>query len=110
MKSTPRTLVWFRGKDLRLADHVPLARGLEEGEVIPVFVLDPFFFDPLRAQDLPHRMQFLLESLEELASRITALGSTLVCLPGKSVEVIPRVARAWNVSRVLAYRWTEPLG
>ena len=110
MKSTPRTLVWFRGKDLRLADHVPLARGLEEGEVIPVFVLDPFFFDPLRAQDLPHRMQFLLESLEELASRITALGSTLVCLPGKSVEVIPRVVRAWNVSRVLAYRWTEPLG
>ena len=110
MTHRPRTLVWFRGKDLRLADHGPLMRGLREGEVIPVFVLDPYFFDPLRAQRLPHRMQFLLESLEELAQGITSLGSTLICLRGKSVDVIPRVAREWDVSRVMAHRWIEPLG
>ena len=110
MMSPPRTLVWFRGKDLRIADHGPLVRGLAEGNVIPVFVLDPYFFDPHRAQDLPHRIQFLLESLEELARVIASLGSTLICLQGKSVEVIPRVAEAWNVSRVLAHRWVEPFG
>jgi hypothetical protein len=41
--TTPRrrTLVWFRGKDLRVADHGPLASALDAGEVIPLFVLDP---------------------------------------------------------------------
>ena len=38
-----RTLVWFRGKDVRIADHQPLADGISGGEVIAVFVLDPYF-------------------------------------------------------------------
>ena len=41
-----RTLVWFRGKDLRLSDHAPLAAAASAGEVVPLFVLDPFFFEP----------------------------------------------------------------
>ena len=28
-----RTLVWFRGKDLRLSDHAPLRGAPESGEV-----------------------------------------------------------------------------
>ena len=44
-----RTIVWFRGKDLRLADHEPL-RAAKNDEIIPVFVLDPYFFAPERAQ------------------------------------------------------------
>ncbi|MBT6431623.1 MAG: hypothetical protein HOK28_00935, partial [Deltaproteobacteria bacterium] len=55
-----RTLVWFRGKDLRVSDHGPLQAAVKDGEVIPVFVIDPYFFSPERAQELPHRMQFLL--------------------------------------------------
>lgn len=50
-----RTLVWFRGKDLRLADHAPLRSALTQGEVLPLFVLDPYFFTKARAQQLPHR-------------------------------------------------------
>ena len=65
-----RTLVWFRGKDLRVHDHAPLADAAHAGEVVPVFVLDDFFFEPERARTLPHRMQFLLESLVELEASI----------------------------------------
>jgi deoxyribodipyrimidine photo-lyase len=61
-----RTLLWFRGKDLRIADHAPLCDATARGEVIPLFVLDPYFFAPSRARELPHRMQFLLESLRSL--------------------------------------------
>ena len=110
MPRKDRTLVWFRGKDLRLADHGPLARAMEGGEVIPVFVFDPYFFHPLRARKLPHRKQFLLESISNLSTNLSSLGSSLVCLPGRSVEVIPRVAAAWDVSRVVAHRWIEPFG
>jgi deoxyribodipyrimidine photo-lyase len=103
-----RTLVWFRGKDLRVTDHAPLASAIAAGEVICAFVLDPFFFAPERARNLPHRIQFLLESIGALAANIEHLGSRLVLLEGKSVDVVPRVARAWKVDRVVAQRWTEP--
>jgi deoxyribodipyrimidine photo-lyase len=105
-----RTLVWFRGKDLRVADHTPLAEAVAHGEVVPLFVLDPYFFAPARARAIPHRMQFLLESLRELSESITALGSRLVVLEGRSVDVVPRLAAAWRVDRVLAHRWVEPFG
>ncbi|HSC87346.1 MAG TPA: deoxyribodipyrimidine photo-lyase, partial [Polyangiaceae bacterium] len=77
-----RTLVWFRGKDLRLADHAPLVEAVRGGEVIPLFVLDPYFFAPARARQLPHRMQFLLESLDSLARNIAAKGSRLLLVAG----------------------------
>lgn len=105
-----RTLVWFRGKDLRVVDHVPLLDAIRHGEVVPIFVVDPFFFAPERARELPNRMQFLVDSLAELAESIEARGSQLLFVPGKSVEVVPRVARAFAADRVVAYRWSEPFG
>ncbi|HEX6764424.1 MAG TPA: deoxyribodipyrimidine photo-lyase, partial [Polyangiaceae bacterium] len=105
-----RTLVWFRGKDLRLADHLPLSDALGQGEVVPLFVLDPYFFAPERARLIPHRMEFLLESLVELEKAVGALGSKLLVVDGKSTEVIPRLARRFNVDRVVAQRWSEPFG
>jgi deoxyribodipyrimidine photo-lyase len=103
-----RTIVWFRGKDLRLADHAPLNAAAEAGEVIPLFVVDPSFFAPDRAQRWPHRMQHLLDALAALAAGVKALGSRLVLVEGKSVEVVPRLADAWKADRVVAQRWVEP--
>lgn len=107
-RNMARTLVWFRGKDLRTSDHGPLRSAAESGEVVPVFVIDPYFFAAARARELPHRMQFLLESLEALAQNLAHLGSELLVVEGKSVEVIPRLAEALRVTRVVAHRWTEP--
>jgi len=109
-KSSMRTLVWFRGKDLRVHDHAPLADAAGAGDVIPLFVLDPYFFAPARARRLPHRMQFLLESLRELEVSIAARGSRLLIVPGRSVAVVPRLVRAWRVDRVVGYAWAAPVG
>ena len=103
-----RTLLWFRGKDLRLADHAPLRSALESGEVVPLFVLDPYFFAPARARELPHRMQFLLEALASLSQNVARLGSQLLLAEGKSVDVVPELARRFKVTRVVAQRWSEP--
>jgi len=106
-----RTLVWFRGKDLRLHDHRPLASALRKGdEVILLFVLDRHFFAPERARELAPRMQLLLESLAELEAAIAERGGRLFVVPGRSVEVVPRLAARWKVDRVVAQRWTEPFG
>ncbi len=105
-----RSLVWFRGKELRVSDHAPLVIAARDGEVIPVFVLDPYFFAPRQARRLRHRMQFLLESISVLEQRLAHLGSRLLVVQGKSVDVIPRLAELWRVDRVLSQRWTEPFG
>jgi deoxyribodipyrimidine photo-lyase len=100
------TLVWFRGKDLRVADHEPLATAGRDA--IPLFVLDPYFFTPERARTYAHRIQFLLDSLAELADSLQRLGSRLVVVEGRSVDVVPRIARELKVDRVVAHRWSEP--
>lgn len=105
-----RTLVWFRGKDLRVTDHVPLSLAAGRGEVVPLFVLDPYFFAPRRARRLPHRLQFLLESLESLAQNLAARGAPLVVVAGRSVDVVPELAERLRVDRVVAQRWVEPVG
>lgn len=105
-----RSIVWFRGKDLRAADHGPLSAAVAAGEVIPLFVLDPHFFAPERALGLPHRMQFLLASLASLEANLAHLGSRLLVVPGRSTEVLPRLAAAWKADQVLAHRWVEPFG
>lgn len=103
-----RTLVWFRGKDLRLADHEPLCAALDEGDAVLAFVLDPYFFEPLRARELPHRIQFLLESLCELEQSIRDRGGELLVVAGHSVRVVPALAEALGAARVVAQRWVEP--
>ena len=105
-----RSIVWFRGKDLRVADHAPLAEAAAAGDVIPLFVLDPYFFVPERARDLPHRLQFLLESLSVLEANLAQLGSRLLVVRGRSVDMVPRLAAQWKVDQVLAHRWVEPFG
>jgi deoxyribodipyrimidine photo-lyase len=106
---TARSLVWYRGNDLRVSDHRPLSDAAKSGEVVPVFVLAPHFFAVKPPRRGAHRMQFLIESLVELNQNLARLGSKLIVVSGKTEEVIPRLARQWNVDRVVAQRVTEPL-
>lgn len=103
-----RDIVWFRGKDLRLQDHAGVTAG--GPEAVHVFVIDPYFFAPDRAQQIPRRMQCLLDGLRNLSETLAARGGRLWCLKGRSVDVIPRLAQAVQAKRVLAMRWSEPFG
>ena len=103
-----KTIVWFRGKDLRISDHAPLHAALEGSETLLLFVLDPYFFAPKRAAELPHRVQFLLDSLRSLEANIAHRGSELICARGRSIDVVPVIARRWGADRVVAHRWVEP--
>jgi deoxyribodipyrimidine photo-lyase len=105
-----RTLVWYRGKDLRVADHAPLKAAARDGDVVPVFVLDDCFFAPAAAQRTPFRIQFLLESIASLSANLEHLGSQLILVTGGSVDRIPELAEKWKVDRVVAQSWVAPLG
>jgi deoxyribodipyrimidine photo-lyase len=101
-----RRLVWFRGKDLRVHDHRPLVDASEAA--VCLFVLDPYFFGPPRAQRISNRIAFLLESLQELQRAISALGGELLIVEGRSTDVVPKIAHQLAVDEVVAHRWTEP--
>ena len=105
-----RSLVWFREKDFRVGDHAPLVKAVEDGEVIPLFVLDPDVLEAGRGGQVSPRRQFLLDSLKALEERIQELGSCLVVVTGRSLDLLPDLASRWRVDQVLAYRCGEPFG
>jgi deoxyribodipyrimidine photo-lyase len=53
-------------------------------------------------------VQFLLEALSALEANLAHLGSRLIVVPGRSTEVVPRLAFEWKADQVLAHRWVEP--
>ena len=104
-----RTLLWFRGKDLRVRDHAALhAAARESRELIPVFVLSPRYFGPGARDHAPHRVQFLLASLRELAAELAARGSALQVVHGPADHVIAELAAQLKVDRVCALTAYEP--
>jgi deoxyribodipyrimidine photo-lyase len=104
-----RTLLWFRGKDLRVHDHAALhAAARDSRELVPVFVLSAKYFGPGATEVAPHRVQFLLASLRELATELAARGSELQILKGPAERVIPELAARLKVDRVLVSAAYEP--
>src|SRR3954451_15916259 len=60
-----RSLLWFR-RDLRTTDHPALVRAADEGDVLPLFVVDPRLWDPAGVP----RQVWLLRSLRALDDRL----------------------------------------
>jgi deoxyribodipyrimidine photo-lyase len=104
-----RTLLWFRGKDLRLIDHAAVHQACTSSrELTPVFVLSPRYFRGAGPSSAPHRMQFLLDSLLALSRAIAERGSELQVVEGPATTAIPRLAAELKVERVLAMASCEP--
>merc|ERR1719160_1895580 len=68
-------VVWFKCTDLRTHDHASLDAASKAGlPVVALFVYDPFWFGKTRDFGFPKtgsvRAKFLLDSVEELRSRL----------------------------------------
>ncbi len=85
-------IVWYRGKDLRVADLGSLAAAAPAA--VPVFAGLP------DARTRPY--------LGELAARLEALGSGLVHAPGDPLEVLPALAARLGAEAVHALAFSEP--
>jgi len=101
-----KVIHWFR-RDLRVSDNTALSEATRRAEqVIPVFVLEDAF---RTGPDVgAARAAFLLQSLESLRKNLEVLGYPLVIRRGKSVEVIPQLAKELGVEAVFANRRYEP--
>jgi deoxyribodipyrimidine photo-lyase len=77
-------VIWWLRRDLRLSDNPTLHLAIQQGEVIPIFILDPLLLSstPVR------RQAFLFDGLHRLDEDLRARGSRLISRRGMSVEVL----------------------
>ncbi len=98
-------IVWFK-TDLRLTDNETLIKAIaQNNQIVPVYCFDEshfkntdFGFKKMGA----YRAQFLLESLEDLATNLKMLGSNLVILFGKPEVELPKIAKSYQAQKVFA--------
>ena len=93
--------MWFR-RDLRLRDHPALAAALADGEVLPVFVVDPAF----EGAGGPRRA--LLHDC--LAALRAATGGALVIRRGDPTVLLPDLADEFDATTVFVSRDYSPYG
>ena len=98
-----RVLLWLRN-DLRLHDHEPLHRAIEQGaDVILLYCFDPRHFGETSfgfKKTGSYRAQFLLETVADLREQVQALGSDLLVRQGKPEDEVPTIAEALKVDAV----------
>jgi deoxyribodipyrimidine photo-lyase len=95
-----RTIVWFR-RDLRIADHAPLARAVARGAVIPVFILDRALLH--HPETAVARVAFMLDCLRSLDQDLRAVGGRLIVRSGDPVTVLPALIRETDADGIYAY-------
>eukprot|EP00961_Rhodomonas_salina_P007357 99509-Rhodomonas_salina.1 len=105
-----RIVLWFRN-DLRLIDNYIVAEAASaiasKGtcEVVPLYCFDPRHFSAVpkygaRKTGL-FRAQFLLESVNNLKSRLREIGSDLLVLHGRPEDEIPKLLLQEGTNEVL---------
>lgn len=82
------TAIWWIRRDIRLSDNPTLQAALQNGTVIPVFILDPH----LLALTPVRRQNFMFEGLRLLDAQLKKRGSGLVIRSGNPRDVLKLLA------------------
>lgn len=103
MAAAPVQLVWFK-RDLRTADHAPLADAARAGPVLPLYIVEPGLW---REPDAAGRhWTFIRDSLVQLDTALRGLGQALVVRTGEAVEVLAGLIDRVGVGAVWSHQET----
>ncbi len=96
-------LVWFK-RDLRVVDHAPLAAAAAAGPVLPVYVIEPGYWQ--QPDTATRHWSFIRESLIELDAALRGLGAPLWVLQGDLPDVFARLHARLPFAAVHAHEET----
>jgi deoxyribodipyrimidine photo-lyase len=99
------TILWFR-QDLRLHDQPALLAAVEDGAVVPLYVLDDETPGDWRIGGA--QRWWLHHSLAALDKDLHARGSRLILRRGRAAEVLAALAEEVGASAIHAVRHYEP--
>lgn len=96
----PSVIHWFR-LDLRVHDNLALRNAINEAEnrkyyLRPIYIIDPDIKDKVGV----NRLQFLVQSLQDLDANLKKLNTRLYIIKGKAEEKLPELFDKWQVKNL----------
>jgi deoxyribodipyrimidine photo-lyase len=101
--SQPLNIVWFK-RDLRVADHRPLAMAAKLGPVLPLYIVEPDFWAQPDAS--ARQWAFAAESLAELTKALAALGQPLCIRVGDAVTIFREIHLRHGIASLWSHEET----
>ncbi|KNZ31579.1 MAG: deoxyribodipyrimidine photolyase [Methylibium sp. NZG] len=100
-----RTVVWFK-RDLRVADHAPLAEAARCDAALALFIIEPAWLDSPECH--PRHVAWLLKCLQPLRDELAARGLPLLVRTGDAVEVLAALRREFDFTHLFSHEETGP--
>lgn len=99
-------IFWFR-RDLRIDDNHALWQATQSKfPVLPIFIFDEHFFKQFPAND--KRFNLIYDRLEQLNSQLTGIGSGILVLKGKVLDIFKELSKKYNITAVYCNEDYEP--
>ena len=92
------TAIWWIRRDLRLHENPTLQAALTQGQVLPVFVWDPYF----QSARATRRGVFMSNGLRELNDSLVQRGSRLIVRSGNPAVVLKKLQQESGASIIYA--------
>jgi deoxyribodipyrimidine photo-lyase len=99
----PLNIVWFK-RDLRLADHRPLALAAAAGPVLPLYIAEPDLWAQPDAS--ARQWHFAAESLGELQAGLADLGQPLCVVVGDAVATLRHLHDSHGIAALWSHEET----
>ncbi len=96
-------VVWFK-RDLRIADHAPLAEAAQCGPVLPLYMAEPGYW--ALPDTSARQWEAVRESLFELRAALERLGQPLVIRKGDVVELLCRLHARHGIAHLWSHEET----
>ncbi len=93
-------VVWFK-RDLRIADHAPLAEAARQGPVLPLYIAEPGYW--ALPDTSARQWSVFRDGLLDLHKALARLGQPLVIRQGEVVELLRRL----NARHGIAHLWSH---
>ena len=100
------SIFWFR-RDLRLEDNCGLFNALNSGNaIVPIFIFDTTILKELPKNDA--RISFIYQQLEKINNELQKIGSGLLILKGKPIDIYKELLRKYTIKSVFTNHDYEP--
>jgi deoxyribodipyrimidine photo-lyase len=96
-------IVWYK-RDLRIADHRPLAMAAQAGPVLPLYIAEPELWALPDAS--ARQWAFAAESLTELQAGLAALGQPLCVMMGDAVSILQAIHQSHGIAALWSHEET----
>ncbi len=101
------SIFWFR-RDLRLNDNAGLYHALKSGlPVLPIFIFDSEILENLDNKK-DKRVEFIHSALASIKEELEGVGTSLLVLHGKPLEIYKQLITDYNVKAVYTNHDYEP--